>query len=152
MSRPLYVDSPSDALGELSNFAPHGFEAEGAFWPTVEHWFQAQKFVGPGLAQHRERIRQARTPKEAKRLGQSRRHPLRSDWEDVKERVMVEALRRKFAKPVLRELLLSTERRPLVEASPTDAYWGSGPDGRGRNRLGHLLEQGREELRQTAAD
>lgn len=152
MTRPVYFYASTDEFAEFSNFAPHGFEADGVYWPTVEHYFQAQKFVGPELAEHRERIRQARTPKDAKALGQSRRHALREDWEEVKEQVMLEGLRRKFAKPALRDLLLSTDRRPLVEASPSDPYWGAGVDGRGRNRLGRLLAQLREELRREGTD
>ena len=75
------------AYHELSNFSPHGFEQDGAYWPTVEHYFQAQKFAGPEHAAYRERIRRARTPKEAKMLGRSRTLPLRADWEAVKEHV-----------------------------------------------------------------
>lgn len=29
----------------------------------------------------------------------------------------------------------------------SDAYWGDGGDGRGKNRLGHLLMRVRDELR-----
>ncbi|HKC73877.1 MAG TPA: NADAR family protein, partial [Chloroflexota bacterium] len=30
--------------GCFSNFSPHGFELDGVWWPTSEHYFQAQKF------------------------------------------------------------------------------------------------------------
>lgn len=30
----------------FSNFSAHGFELDGKWWPTSEHYFQAQKFVG----------------------------------------------------------------------------------------------------------
>lgn len=35
----------------------------------------------------------------------------------------------------------------LVENSPHDAYWGSGPGGRGQNRYGQILMQVRAILR-----
>lgn len=147
MQDPIYFFSKNDPFYEFSNFFPQGFEEDGAYWPTVEHYFQAMKFAGPSHAAYRESIRLARGPKHAKALGQTRDRPLRADWEDVKEEVMLHALRRKFGHPRLRDLLLGTEDRPLVEASPHDHYWGAGAHGSGANRLGALLEQVREELR-----
>ena len=121
----------------------------GESWPTVEHYFQAQKFGGAGCEVHRERIRESNSPAQAKRLGQSRKYPLRRDWERVKEGIMKQALRGKFRDPGLRKLLLSTGKRRLIEASPYDSYWGEGRDGKGKNRLGVLLMELREELRKT---
>ncbi|MEW6753231.1 MAG: NADAR domain-containing protein [Candidatus Latescibacterota bacterium] len=129
----------------LSNFSPPGFAADGVWWPTAEHYFQAQKF--PGTA-HAEAIRRAATPELARQLGQSRQQPLRADWGEVREQVMKEALRRKFGRPEARRALLATGDRPLVEAHPQDAYWGRGPEGGGLNRAGVLLMQVRAELRQ----
>ena len=59
---------------------------------------------------------------------------------------LLAALRKKFAAAKLRELLLATADRPLVEASPFDYYWGCGRSGTGKNRLGELLMQTRAEL------
>jgi ribA/ribD-fused uncharacterized protein len=133
---------------EFSNFAPFGFEDNGAYWPTVEHYFQAQKFSAPEHANYREMIRQAKTSKIAKSHGRTRKIKIRPDWEEVKDDVMLYALRRKFEQhPGLRELLLSTGELILVEASPYDSYWGSGRQGNGRNRLGQLLMQVRTEIR-----
>jgi ribA/ribD-fused uncharacterized protein len=93
------------------------------YWPTVEHYFQAQKFIEPEV---RERIRTAATPKGARALGQSRDYKLREDWDAVREQVMLEALRLKFKNAEAKNLLLSTGERPLVEASPFDYFWASG--------------------------
>lgn len=147
MADVIYFYSKRDAFFELSNFSPHGFEENGASWPTVEHYYQAQKFAGDQAAAYREQIRLAPSPMKAKDLGSSRAILLRPDWEAVKEDVMRHALRRKFADPALRRLLLSTGERLLVEASPHDKYWGCGSDGHGRNRLGVLLMELRAELR-----
>lgn len=145
-SDPVYFYSKSSDFFELSNFSPHGFELDGAFWPTVEHFFQAQKF--PTDAAYQERIRHARGPKEAKSLGRGRKVPIRADWEACKESVMARALRAKFTThPALRELLLQTGERPLVEHAPSDDYWGCGRTGTGRNRLGQLLMELRDQLR-----
>ncbi len=140
---PVYFYTKNDPFYELSNFAPFGFECAGVYWPTMEHFFQAQKFLAP---EHRERIRRASSPRNARALGQSRAIPIRADWEAVREDVMYQALRLKFQRPELQALLLGTMGRPLVEASPFDHFWGAGQDGSGQNRLGHLLERLRQEL------
>ncbi len=144
---PIYFYAKFDPFYEFSNFAPHGLTVDGVYWPTAEHYFQAQKFHD---AAYRERIRQARTPKEAKALGQSRKMPLRADWEAVKEEVMLVALRGKFVHRKLKRLLLDTGRRPLIEHAPSDYYWGCGKDGSGKNRLGTLLMQVRAELQEES--
>ena len=130
--------------GAFSNFSPHGFELDGQWWPTSEHYFQSQKFAG---TPHADEVRHAKTPKEAASRGRERRRPLRTDWEDIKEAVMMRALRAKFAAhPDLRDLLLATADKPIVENAPRDYYWGCGADGSGRNRLGHLLMELRRSL------
>jgi hypothetical protein len=147
MSKPIYFFSRSDEWFELSNFYPQGFEDDdGTYWPTVEHYFQAMKFTGPENEAYREMIRQSHSPKQAKQLGQSRKNPIRPDWEQVKDEVMLDALRRKFTNPKMREVLLQTKRRPLFENSPYDKYWGIGRDHNGKNRLGQLLMQVRSEI------
>ena len=151
MSRPIYFYSRTEEYSEFSNFAPFGFEEDGLFWPTVEHYFQAQKFVGERSAEYRERIRTAASPKNAKTLGRSRKYPIHPDWDSRRDDVMRHALRRKFERPALRELLLGTGNRPLIENSPFDRYWGAGKDGSGKNRLGALLMELRAELRRSAA-
>ena len=139
---PIYFYTKNDPFYELSNFAPFGLECDGAYWPTVEHFFQAQKFLDP---ERRERIRRASSPRDARALGQSRAIPIRADWDAVREDVMYRALHLKFRRPELHALLLGTMGRPLVESSPFDHIWGAGQDGSGQNRLGHLLERLRRE-------
>jgi N-glycosidase YbiA len=141
---PLYFYTKTMPFWGLSNFSPPGIEAQGAYWPTVEHYFQAQKFNDPAA---RMRILKASTPKEARTLGQSREFRLREDWDAVREQVMLEALRVKFQNVDAKKLLLSTGARMLVEASPFDYFWACGQDGSGLNRLGKLLVQVREELK-----
>ncbi len=64
---------------------------------------------------------------------------------------MLEALRAKFTQhPNLRAALLATGSARLVEHTANDAYWGDGGDGHGKNRLGALLEQVRDELGASA--
>lgn len=86
----------------------------------------------------------------AARLGRSRKQPIWPDWEHVKEDVMLRALRAKFAQhPEIAHTLLATRDARLIEHRARDRYWGDGGDGSGRNQLGVLLMQIREELRQA---
>jgi N-glycosidase YbiA len=148
LDEPIYFYTKAQPFHELSNFAPLGFEADAVYWPTVEHFFQAQKFTD---AAYRERIRRAASARAARDLGQSREMPIRPDWDEVREAVMLSALRRKFSEAHLVDLLLSTGDRELVESSPVDHFWGCGQDGSGQNRLGRLLMKVRSELRIRAA-
>jgi ribA/ribD-fused uncharacterized protein len=128
-----------------SNFYPAIFELDGLAWPTVEHYFQAQKFHDSLYA---ERIRLARTPKDAKTLGRSRAVPLRPDWEQVKDDIMRRAVRRKFETHAdLRAVLLGTGDAILIEDAPNDYYWGCGRAGTGKNMLGRILMEVRAALR-----
>ena len=146
MAKPIYFYSKTNEWFELSNFYPQGFEEDGLYWPTVEHYFQAQKFAGQDYADYRERIRTSVSPQHAKTLGRTQKVPIRADWDEVRDSVMLYALRRKFAQPKLKEVLLATKNRELIENSPFDTYWGIGRSGAGKNRLGVLLMQVRSEL------
>ena len=131
--------------GCFSSFSKHSFMLSGQYWLTAEHYFRAQKFPGSPLE---DAIRLAPDPMTAKRLGQDRAAPLRSDWEAVKDDVMRAAVRAKFDQhPDIRAVLLGTGDETLVEAARSDSDWGSGPDGTGRNRLGKALMEIRDELR-----
>ena len=58
------------------------------------------------------------------------------------------ALRAKFTQhQFLHDLLLSTGDRKLVEHTDKDSFWGDGGDGRGQNKLGHMLMELRQDLK-----
>ncbi|WP_305119045.1 NADAR family protein [Tahibacter harae] len=112
-----------DDYGAFSNFSPHRIFLDGKYWPTSEHYFQAQKFED---AAHREEIRQANTPMIAAQLGRDRRKKLRRDWESAKDGVMKKAVLAKFSQhEVLKALLLSTGDALLIEHTSNDAYWAT---------------------------
>lgn len=143
-AQPIEFYSVTDKYGEFSNFAAFPIALDGDRWPTSEHYFQALKFKEAAL---RKRIRHAKTPMLAARLGRSRSNPLRRDWESVKVEVMTKAVRAKFTQyPDLREILLATGDAKLIEHTTNDSYWGDGGDGSGRNMLGRILMRVRDEL------
>jgi GTP cyclohydrolase II len=130
--------------GEFSNFSPHSIFIEGVNWLTVEHYYQAQKFIEPEL---KEKIRLSKTPTLAKDTATEMKNLQRGDWAELKEDVMLKALRGKFSQhPELAKLLLSTIPKRLVESTSNDTFWGESIDGEGQNMLGELLMLVRTEL------
>lgn len=141
-----FYSAHEEPYGRFSNFSRHGIEIDGVWWPTVEHYFQAQKFAGTPYASQ---IQRALTPKQAAGMGRDRAWPLRPDWEQVKDEVMYNAVLRKFeTHHGLQALLLSTGEEEIVESAPGDYYWGCGADGSGQNKLGKILMQVRSALSQ----
>ncbi len=138
-----------DPYGCFSNYAPYPVEIDGLLWPTTEHYYQAQKFED---AHYRARIRQDKHPSVAKGLGNSRKVPIRPDWDDIRVDVMRKAVRAKLAQhPEVAATLLSTGDALLVEHSPKDPFWTDGGDGSGQNSFGRLLMELRAELRASQA-
>ena len=135
----------------LSNFYPSplkqdywdGFTAETLLFPTVEHFFQAQKTTH---LDEQQRVAQAATPGLARRIGRS--VTLRRDWEAVKLNVMRSAIDAKFSlNDPLSDTLLATEDLYLVEGNTWgDRFWGQ-VNGQGLNWLGVILMARRAELR-----
>jgi ribA/ribD-fused uncharacterized protein len=134
-----------EAYGAFSNFAPYAIELDGKIWPTSEHYFQAQKFVG---TEHEEAVRLEVSPMKAAKMGRDRSRPLRADWDNVKDGIMRLAVDAKFTQhPELREMLLATGNAEIVEHTTNDSYWGDGGDGSGQNMLGKILMETRDRLR-----
>lgn len=134
----------------LTNYFAAPIELDGKVWPTVEHYFNAMKF--PGDPTYQEAIRTANTPEAAKRLGMTKDRPMRPDWDLYRDSVMRNALRAKFEQnPPLKELLLGTGNRTLIDVNPIDLYWGVGKNRKGENRLGKLLMELRAELSSVPA-
>ena len=125
-----------DDYGFMSNFAPYPFSDGSKIWPTSEHYFQAQKFLVPEI---QEKIRQIASPMDAALEGRNRQNPLRPDWKEVKDKVMLQALRMKFSQnPEIAKELLATGDAILIEPTRNDDYWADGGDGSGKNKLGLL--------------
>ncbi len=133
-------DSP--AFG--GKFTPnHQFEQfKGRY---EKYYSEDPKFEG---SDYEEEIRLAKTPAIAARMGNTREYTLRADWEEVKEKIMYDALKAKFTQHnECRKLLLQTRDALLIEHTKNDSYWADGGDGKGKNRLGVLLMELRDELK-----
>lgn len=131
----------------LSNFwASPIVKSDGFTYPTAEHAYQACKF---NWAADRAKIRLAPSPADAKRL--ARKMTLRPDWDRMKVDAMGRVLRLKFTPgSELAAMLLETGDAKLIEGNTWgDTFWGV-CNGQGKNILGNLLMDIREELRLIA--
>ncbi|EQA5670572.1 NADAR family protein [Cronobacter malonaticus] len=144
MTQKIYFYRVNEPYGVFSNFHSTGFSVSEIWWPTVEHYFQAQKFHDVIL---REKIRSLTSPMEAAKVGRSRNYPLREDWELIKDDVMRFAVLKKFSQnDEAKNILLSTGGAELIEHTKNDRYWADGGDGTGKNMLGKILMETRSVL------
>jgi ribA/ribD-fused uncharacterized protein len=109
----------------------------------------------------RQRIVAAKHPAEAKKLGREVTGFDPQVWDEQKYALVQAGNYQKFRQyPNLKEHLLNTGSRVLVEASPVDAIWGIGlatdhPDAMqpakwpGQNLLGFALMEVRDQLRHS---
>jgi N-glycosidase YbiA len=142
----IYFYKVSQPYGYFSNFSPHAIELDGQHWLTVEHYYQAQKFLGSELEYLMAKIRSTATPELAAAIGRAPNHTPSTNWPQRKLAVMETALRQKFNTHAnLRQFLLETGTAVIVEDSPTDYFWGCGSDRSGQNHLGKILMQIRAE-------
>ena len=107
----------------------------------------------------RQRIIAARHPDEAKKLGRQVRGFDPQVWDEQKYELVKTGNHQKFSQnPPLKNYLLTTGDRVLVEASPVDAIWGIGLAAdhadaqaparwQGENLLGFALMEVRDQLR-----
>ena len=124
----------------LSNMYIAPFHIGKLQYRSVENYYQASK-----AADMKDFVKICNcNPYEAKRFG--RKVQIRNDWEEVKNRIMLEVVFHKFNQnKSLREKLLTTNSKRLVELNWWhDNYWGDCVckkciNIRGQNVLGNIL-------------
>lgn len=117
---------------------------------SSENFYMAMKFMDQSI---RLKILDLE-PKHAKNWANNKKKAdkrnIRSDWLDVQLQVMEFALRHKFNSKKLRDLLLGTGKREIIEGNYwNDVFWGvdlKDEDEPGYNHLGRLIMLLREEL------
>ncbi|MDI5966153.1 NADAR family protein [Streptomyces sp. SL13] len=148
----------SVGAGCLSQWYPSPFTVAGVTYPTAEHWMMTAKARLFGDDATADRIPGAATPAEAKNLGRLVRGFDEATWTASRFGLVVEGNVAKFGRSApLRDFLLGTGSRVLVEASPRDRLWGIGMSAshadatdpsrwRGLNLLGFALMEARARL------
>ena len=127
----------------LSNFFEVPVHYDGITYLNNEAAFQAMKVKDVNVRKQFGQL----DPSKAKQKG--RRVQLRHDWEKVKEQYMYEICKAKFEQNLdLKERLLATGDQHLEEGNTwNDTEWGV-CNGKGKNKLGKILMNIREELNQ----
>lgn len=138
--------SRSDPSHPLASYSKHAFELDGFEWPSVEHYYQAMKYEEP---EYREQIRLAAHPADAAKLGKSKKHQKRRDWDKVRVTFMTRGSYIKCrTHEEVAQLLLDSGELDIMEVSQYDYFWGGGRDMRGENAFGKLLMGIRDKLRE----
>ncbi|MFF4316059.1 NADAR family protein [Streptomyces sp. 900105755] len=146
----------------LSQWWPSPFVVDGVEYATAEHWMMAAKARLFGDAEAERAVLAAAHPAEAKKAGRLVRGFDEAAWKRERLGIVTAGSVHKFAAaPDLRDFLLATGDRVLVEASPVDRVWGIGLAAtdaaaddpgrwRGLNLLGFALMAARDQLRSDA--
>ncbi|MFT3932542.1 MAG: NADAR family protein [Chitinophagaceae bacterium] len=142
----------------FSQWWPATFKVAGISYPTAEHWMMANKASLFNDAGALTAILETKNPAAIKAIGRQVKNFDAAKWEAVAYSFVVEGNLQKFSQhTALKEFLLATGDKIIVEASPVDTVWGIGlaqdaKDAsnplkwRGTNLLGFALMEVRDAL------
>ena len=132
----------------LSNFYEYPIYYNKLVFCNAEAAFQAQKVINEKDQYKFINLNAS----QARKLGKTVQ--LRKDWEEIKDNVMYEIVKRKFTiNKELQQKLLETKEKKIVEGNWWhDTYWGvDSKTGIGQNKLGKILMKVREEVKNNNA-
>lgn len=142
----------------LSQWYDSPFEHEGITYKTAEHFMMAMKAKLFDDLPKIQEILDANDPGKAKSLGRTIKNFDQKIWDENKTEIVIHGNLAKFRQHEdLKEFLINTKARILVEASPVDKVWGIGltaddpqiqnPESwKGQNLLGFALMAVRKKL------
>jgi ribA/ribD-fused uncharacterized protein len=129
----------------LSNFSAFKISYKNQEWMTSEHAYQAAKFLDKDI---QEKIQQTSSAYDAKMLALEYSDHVREDWIDINVIVMKEIITEKAKQyPYIQKKLLTSGNLEIIEDTD-DEFWGRGESGLGKNMLGQLWMEVREELQE----
>ena len=146
----------------FSQWYPAPFTVDGIEYKTSEHWMMAQKALLFHDTAAFNDILKAEKPGEAKEIGRKIVGFDEALWNNQRYEIVKTGNIHKFGQHnKLKDFLLGTADRVLVEASPTDAIWGIGlpqdspgvdnpHNWRGLNLLGFALMEARDYLQELS--
>lgn len=156
-----HTDRKDSDVGKqwLSQWYPSPFVVDGVCYNCAEQYMMAEKAYAFGDEKVWHEIMAAYDPMSIKKLGRRVRNFNSYVWNIVNAEIVKQANIAKFSQnPKMKDFLLSTGDKILVEASPKDTIWGIGlsadsPEAcqpkfwKGENRLGFILMEVRDILR-----
>lgn len=131
----------------FSNFSSFGLDWKEHYFQTSEAAYHWEKFPNEPAIQHE--ILNARSAHDALKIARENKYFQRTDWNEVKVEIMREILRAKVAQhEYIRYKLLESGNRELIEDSWRDNFWGWGLNKDGKNMLGKIWMEIRNELKE----
>lgn len=135
----------------FSQWHPARFTVGGVEYANAEQYMMCNKASTFNDEDAFHRILNSKSPAEAKAIGRQVKNYDDSTWNKARVGVVIKGNYHKFSQnPEMKDILLSTGTRILVEASPHDKIWGIGlgendaralnpGEWRGYNLLGYSL-------------
>lgn len=145
----------------FSQWFPSPITIDEVVYKTAEHWMMAGKAKLFKDDDHLAQIIASDKPGTAKALGRKVRNFDQQRWSDEAFGIVMRGNMEKFSQhPKMKEHLLQTGDKIIVEASPMDRIWGIGmgkshadimnPEKwRGKNLLGFALMEARDSIREN---
>ncbi len=135
----------------FSPYTSHAVEVDGVLYPTVEHAYQCARYTDEKI---KEEIRSATSPVKAWETSTKYKHLQIPEFKDenYKREVMKKMMRLKAIQheEVKKALLDSGDLeivKKIVTYPPGDGFWDIGEDGKGRNEMGKIWMEIREEFK-----
>ena len=147
--------------GCFSQWQTSNFIAEARRYFCAEQYMMGRKALAFDDLETFEKIMSANHPREIKSLGRKIKNFDQTEWDYVKYSIVLNGNFYKFTQnEKMLEVLLSTENKILVEASPFDEIWGVGLSEddekiknpnywKGQNMLGFALMEVRDEIKKS---
>ena len=154
----FFWKSAEKPYGVFSQLAICKFEIDGKVYSCSEQYMMAEKARLFKDTETENKIMSAITPAHLKNLGQKVKNFNQEIWDKNAYDIVVKGNYEKFKQnKYLQNILLSTESKVLVEASPYDEIWGIGMEANdyramhpkywnGKNLLGKALVDVRNEF------
>ena len=158
---------PEEPYGCFSNWYPAAFTYEGIRYNCVEQYMMAEKTAMGGRDDLRRKIMEETDPGRMRYLAGKDRFlefkQIETRWDENCRQIVKRGVKAKLLQnPAILETLLGTGNAVLAECARGDEIWGIGinlhdsdwkdiSNWKGKNYLGRILMQLREELRPKAS-
>lgn len=140
----------------FSNFSSFQIVHKSRIFQTAEHlyhWYGFYLSDHPEAKEISERIYRARSAHDAFKLAQLHKSKQVVSWDEIKQEIMYSILKLKVDQhDYVKQKLIESKGRVLIENSWRDSFWGWGPNRDGLNVLGKLWMKLRSEIIGTSND
>lgn len=128
----------------LSNWSAHSIIIDGVEYKTVDHAYHAAKFDDPKI---KLKISTANSPLMAKKVASDFSHLQKQLTQEDRIKIVkrLNIIKVNQHKEVS-DALIKSGHAEIIEDSPFDDFWGIGADGKGRNEMGKIWMEIREQI------